>query len=1258
MASRKPDPPSTGTKGGTGGSGASSSGKSGFAASGATTRVTGLVTEVDVDAAEAAVDARDIMLATVTLRRPDDMLVAEATFYNMKLDSGSPRRLVRTDASRDATLVIELPPQSFAEEAYLDATGPEVASTIPGEFPDSNPDSRPENEPKNEARGGAETTPLPVETRLRIAKPSRLAFTMPAGVTSIPYTVEGVLQACRSWPPRRALAAQPEPTLPPGVNLGGGMGSTTGAMGGASNDLTWNALSFGAFVASDDFLGVQRRYLDTVESIGGPAARAAVIAAGKRIATKAMTTSATDATRTRALVDDAARVEVDTIVRSGTGFATTAGRAALTMAVGHAAVGAIAEAAGMGVGATTGGPKAELVPDLSLLAQMLKPQRPTNRVTAIEMPYRLVISPIGPARWVHRTTAVARQGRNELWHTRLTTGMGDAGPDIPGKVRAIWSEDYPRESFAITNGIPFRASLDAQDRKMLVQLTSGFDETTVSIVGGIQNYLPTPARAQRLILSPLGALLDANGSWNTRPPGVDLTGWKHLATMGRDHYVRVVYAGYLLPFGHAASLIKITERKFEFTERNTKLTKRVAVLRQRFFIVVREPVKQFDGSYHRTGGHPFPFTSVEILSRVTPQLMAPDDAACVVAEAGGPLYDKAGVTGGLTPRQLFWPKIAGPPIADFMFDLAAIDRDGRRTTFSLPLLFVSDKANAGTVTKGGSATRLIDNLVAAYNGTVASRRSTHTGGASICFAPPSGDDVAGDPHLPTESLRFKISRASFDSPYRLNAYPECEEARVALRAVQRVLGKSDATVNVRYAGVYAEQGFGGGNPGELFIELVSPPVNMTFGPGASASRSDVVGAVASPAMTIRGISRRIGLASDIDKVRTSDFDPATFFGDAKILGGIRLASVVARTSSLSRAPRFTTSELPANGNQPARTVAVYDWITALAGPDPSNLLLPSANGSSDSPVRMSTVVSTPVDAPNSATSTATATIGNFKVNLFTFVVLWFRELRFAAERGRKPEVNVDLHPTRAVEFGGPLQFVNRLKELLPGDGFSDPSALTTTPSGIAAHYTLTVPSVQVGVFAISGLSVGARFALPFDNSPVEVGFEFGTRENPFSLTVSLLGGGGFLVIGIGADGVREIEAAVEAQARLAIDLGVASGSVEIAAGIYFHWLTGSGGIGGAVQLAGYVRVHGELDVMAIISVSLTFNLTLCYEKRDSGPVIWGEASVIVEIEVLVFSGEVTVRCRREFKGTPGDPTFKDLMPGDNTWSAYCSSFAA
>jgi hypothetical protein len=54
--------------------------------------------------------------------------------------------------------------------------------------------------------------------------------------------------------------------------------------------------------------------------------------------------------------------------------------------------------------------------------------------------------------------------------------------------------------------------------------------------------------------------------------------------------------------------------------------------------------------------------------------------------------------------------------------------------------------------------------------------------------------------------------------------------------------------------------------------------------------------------------------------------------------------------------------------------------------------------------------------------------------------------------------------------------------------------------------------------------------------------------------------------------------------------------------------------------------------------------------------VFGEATLVVEIDVLVFSGEVTVRCRREFGGSKADPTFPDLV-SEPAWAAYCLAFA-
>jgi hypothetical protein len=55
--------------------------------------------------------------------------------------------------------------------------------------------------------------------------------------------------------------------------------------------------------------------------------------------------------------------------------------------------------------------------------------------------------------------------------------------------------------------------------------------------------------------------------------------------------------------------------------------------------------------------------------------------------------------------------------------------------------------------------------------------------------------------------------------------------------------------------------------------------------------------------------------------------------------------------------------------------------------------------------------------------------------------------------------------------------------------------------------------------------------------------------------------------------------------------------------------------------------------------------------------VWGEASLIIEVDVLLFSGSVEVHCRREFAGSESDPTFLDLMPEVNNWTDYCAAFA-
>jgi hypothetical protein len=1138
----------------------------------------------DVEDLEIARDVRRTFIRA-SIRRPDDLLVADVRLYNLKIVAGAKVSLKRVDAGEEALLVLDLPPQSFGEEAYLEDTGPEVEGKDDEDFKgEPGFDNKNTSVSDDEADG----VPAPGETRIRISGPTRLAFVMPDDVTSLPYTVEALLNAARTWPQRRSLSAvadlytreRPEREDKP--------------FGSALN----------AVLKTQDFA-------NTVKNV-------------RRLLVE-LKTSAQNEKRTKSLESIAKQYE--DISKQGK----------------------IGADGNWEFNESVAGP---------VLSALVAPHRPSDKVTALELPFRLITSPINNAKWAHRTGAPLRNGRHELWHTRLTTDDNNSGPDSPSRIRAIWSDDYIYPNLSETVNAPFRMPLDGQDRRMLVQLTSGYGENTRQGT----DYVPKSVRANRVILSALGGLLDSEGSWNDRPASVDLQQWRHQMSLGRDHYVRVVYSGFLLPFGHAASLIKVTERKFVPKNENEPLKNRVAALRQRFFIVVREPVRTFDGTRHESGGHNFPFTSVEILTRVTPNLEDPEQSRA--DDAAGQIYDADSYTGGLTPRQVFWPMVELRQGGDFKFDLAATDRDGKRITFSMPLLFMSEVANTQEIKHDGDGSvLLIENVRKAYNIDMTGRRNITLGGVNVCFAPPDPNS-AGDPRFPTHTMTMRVTRTKTQSATLINAYPEMSDASIELVAAQRILGKQISPVGVYYSPNYTLSGFGRSqsgnfdNMGEVFLRIKGTPFQMNFGGDAGESQSDIVGAVASPTTTITGISRKLGLASDLNAIEKNVFDPREFLGDARILGSIKLADVLPRFEGELNgdgAPKFTTREIPASGGQPARTEVQYDWQTTLSGMN-QGLLLHKADGSA-SRFRLRATTVTVVGDPDSATTTTDSTIKNFKVNLFGFVVLWFRELNYKSTKGQKPVVRVDMHPTRSVMFGGPLEFVNDLRHLLPGDGFSDPSALSVTGNGIEAKYTLSIPNVQIGVFDVSGLCIGARFALPFDVRPMEVAFFFGERHNPFSLTVSLLGGGGFVSIGVGADGVREIEAAIEAGARCALDLGVASGVVDYKLGIYFNWVGPSDESNGLVQLTGYARLFGELEVMCLISISVTFYLGLNFTKTNGEAVIWGEASITVEVEVLVFSGEVTVRCRREFIGSDADPKFAQLIPASNTWSSYCSAFA-
>jgi hypothetical protein len=282
-----------------------------------------------------------------------------------------------------------------------------------------------------------------------------------------------------------------------------------------------------------------------------------------------------------------------------------------------------------------------------------------------------------------------------------------------------------------------------------------------------------------------------------------------------------------------------------------------------------------------------------------------------------------------------------------------------------------------------------------------------------------------------------------------------------------------------------------------------------------------------------------------------------------------------------------------------------------------------------------------------------AEIRDFTLNLVgtaQLVRIRFDHLSFKAGSSGKADVDVVIAKN---EFVGILGFVETIKDLIPFDGFSDPPFLDVTKEGLKAGFTLELPSLAIGVFTLSNMSLAADVQVPFLGKTTSVGFDFCTRERPFVLAVAFLGGGGWFGIRIGPDKLQVLEAGLEAGAILAVDLGVASGSISAMIGIYMR-LEGEGG-----SLTGYFRLRGEVDVLGLISASIELYLALAYQFETGK--MSGRASITVQVKVFVFSGSVRITAERTFAGSNGDPSFLEVMGAESgtspAWSDYCMAFA-
>ena len=801
--------------------------------------------------------------------RSEDLVVLHVEPIRLKIEPGEgekPARLVRASPGT-AYLIVTFPPQHLVETSYF-TTVEDYPIPLP---PLAEPGEKPPRPVDKDVKNGKQIDPEPPDAppiEAKVAGWSRLAFFVRDDQLPIDWTIEGVLEALKGL----ELSVSSNALPPRPVRPRGGLG----LFGVEIDQVTLDAMTA---LNVGPGLG----------SIEAAAASPAVARAG-------------------AVLRGAHERRIRRTSLHALGLTDQTGASTAITAVGSDSL-IVGQAS-----------------PITFAAIHPEPHLPAPTQTHLELPYRLILSPNKHGSWFHSPGAVTSEetGQTELWHTRLGTRHTDGtrvdGPDPLRTVRAVWTLDDvepvtpapgdavkpPKPSIA-----PFRMSLDEFDRHNVVHLSSNFalrewdDEDRF--------YEPRPIDVNHLALSSLGGWLDSRGVWDDSPLGLTVEEWRHRATMGRDHFVRVVYAGRVFPTGHRSSVIKITERRFHEDKPG-----HTAYLRTLMFLVVREPLRRYRVSGTRRYDLATPYEAMRITNLVSPLLDPPGDT------------DIDG-----QQQICFWPHVGGQP---YLFHVVATDTSGRPSDLAMPMIFVGQGVTdlqhdeAGSIVPTQVRDRYQQDTWPGDPGTLLS--TVRLGGQNVAMAEGQNPD---DTTFAVQSLTFGAevpAAAAYDKMNRREPryFPVIRSAKIDLPTLQAV-AQTTNSAGVVYADDYLKEGFDAANAGQVFLK--KDPAAPDFGVKFS-TKSERSGGLIAPDLILSGVSRITGpVSGDLGTVHSGSFSPGAWFGaiaDAKLFGVLKLKDIVdvAPLAELDKVPRFTGGSF----DQIQRLIADLERLERLLAVDP------------------------------------------------------------------------------------------------------------------------------------------------------------------------------------------------------------------------------------------------------------------------------------------------------------------------------------
>ncbi|WP_130220084.1 hypothetical protein [Bradyrhizobium genosp. SA-3] len=487
-------------------------------------------------------------------------------------------------------------------------------------------------------------------------------------------------------------------------------------------------------------------------------------------------------------------------------------------------------------------------------------------------------------------------------------------------------------------------------------------------------YRPQPLGVAELTLTALGGSFDADTNFvppasakvvpidvwvKSHKPGKPLFDafsierWRQDTRLGRDVRVDVIYKGFLFPCGHRASLVKLTERRFMVGPGGLAAGP-VAFLVQRFFLRVGTPIKTYPALGQPNGGRSWPVERLEILTRVTPDILDPTDATPSGTDRwyeapNGRIYLR--VNDGdpqVLPGLVFWPRVRARDGGEVNFELE-IDARGTRTR--LPLIFVDNTAANDEPTMRALTRGYNERKDAIDKNHPDPRRILQLGGGKRRYAPEKEPDATSFetrqwviesegrekaiPNILDDDRRIRFDNTNFDFGALLQGvdqppfYPIMAEAAVRIAQVDRMLGRTTGEIGVFFDSEYRAFGFpqddrlaskpSGGKrettaKTDVYLDFIS---EVALDPGSSGDRT---GGAVRPNTKLVAMSRSRGPVgnnnyhSSLKALARSDLpastglddpNPITIFGDASVLGVIKLKDAIQFIGNgLASAPQF------------------------------------------------------------------------------------------------------------------------------------------------------------------------------------------------------------------------------------------------------------------------------------------------------------------------------------------------------------------